>query len=103
MLTKYCLELFKKDKDIILYGSKSSKNRLPVFAFNLANIHPHDVGEILNRKHICVRTGYHCAQPLLKVLGTASTVRASFSFYNNKEDADLLFKELEKVKKIFKI
>lgn len=102
-LTRYCLRLFKKTKNVTLYGSKSPKDRLPVFAFNIANIHPHDVGEILNRRQICVRTGHHCAQVLHKVLKASSTVRASFAIYNTKKDADKLFKGIEEVKRIFKV
>ena len=102
-LTRYCLRLFQKTKNVTLYGSKNAKDRLPVFAFNIGNIHPHDVGEILNRQQICVRTGHHCAQILHQVLGVSSTVRASFAIYNTKKDADKLFKGIEEVKRIFRI
>lgn len=102
-LTKYGIREFNKIKNIEFYGSKESKNRLPIFAFNISGIHPHDVSEILNRRKICVRTGHHCAQILLQTLNTSSTLRASFSIYNSTEDIDQLMKGIEVVKKIFKI
>jgi len=102
-LTKYGLEMFKKIKGVELYGSKNSKDRLPIFAFNIKGIHPHDVSEILNRKQICVRAGHHCAQVLLTTLRTSSTLRASLSIYNSTEDIDQLIKGIEEAKKVFKI
>jgi cysteine desulfurase / selenocysteine lyase len=101
-ITEYGIKIFKGIKNVKLYGSLNSKNRLPIFSFNIINIHPHDVSEILNRKQICVRAGHHCAQVLLAALKTQSTLRASFSVYNSKEDLDKLVKAIEETKKIFK-
>jgi cysteine desulfurase/selenocysteine lyase len=101
-LTECGLKAFNKMKNVQLYGSKNVKNRLPIFAFNLTNIHPHDVSEIFNRKQICVRAGHHCAQVLLSVLKTPSTLRASLSIYNSTEDINELVKGIEKVKKFSK-
>lgn len=102
-LTEYGIEALNRIKKIEVYGSKNSKNRLPIFAFNVLGIHPHDVSEILNRSQICVRAGHHCAQVLLQALNTSNTLRASFSIYNSAEDMDQLVKGIETTKKIFKI
>jgi cysteine desulfurase / selenocysteine lyase len=101
-LTEYGLQVFSKFKNVQLYGSKNAKDRLPIFAFNITSIHPHDVSEILNRNQICVRAGHHCAQVLLTVLDTPSTLRASLSVYNSKKDIDELVKGIEEAKKVFK-
>lgn len=102
-LTEYGIEELNKIKKIKVYGSKISKNRLPIFAFNVLGIHPHDVSEILNRTQICVRSGHHCAQVLLKTLDTSNTLRASLSLYNSTRDIDKLIEGIETAKKIFKI
>jgi len=102
-LVKYGLKTLNKIKGIKIYGSKKSKNRLPIFTFNILNLHPHDVSEILNRNQICVRAGHHCAHVLLQSLNTAGTLRASLSIYNSTEDIDKLVKGLEETKKIFKV
>lgn len=102
-LTEYGFEMFKKIKGVELYGSKNSKDRLPIFAFNVMGLHPHDVSEILNRRQICVRAGHHCAQVLLQTLGVQSTLRASLSIYNSTQDIDQLIKGIEEAKKVFKI
>ncbi len=73
-----------------------------VISFTLPNIHPHDIAEILNRYHICIRAGHHCAMPLMKYLGLPGTARISLGIYNTKEDIDELVKGLTEVKKIFK-
>jgi cysteine desulfurase/selenocysteine lyase len=100
-LTEYGLKALNKIKGIKIYGSNKSKNRLPIFAFNISGLHPHDVSEILNRSEICVRAGHHCAHVLLQSLNTQSTLRASLSIYNSIEDIDKLVKGLEEAKRIF--
>jgi cysteine desulfurase/selenocysteine lyase len=102
-LTEYGLKTLNKIKGIKIYGSNKSKNRLPIFAFNLSGLHPHDVSEILNRSKICVRAGHHCAHVLLQALNTPGTLRASLSIYNSAKDIDKLVKGLEETKRIFKI
>jgi cysteine desulfurase/selenocysteine lyase len=102
-LTKYALKAFSRLKNFTLYGSQQPADRLGVFAFNLKNIHPHDVAEILNRHKICVRAGHHCAQPLLRVLEVESTVRASLYLYNSPQDIDNLVSALADTAKIFAI
>ena len=77
--------------------------RAPVIAFNVDGIHPHDVASILNEEGVAVRSGHHCAQPLMKVLKQAAVCRVSFGIYNTKEEVDRLIVGIEKVKKVFKI
>jgi len=70
-------------------------------SFNLDGIHHYDTGLILDKMGIAVRTGHHCAQPLMRTLGTEGTVRASFALYNTKEDADMLMEGIEKVRMMY--
>jgi cysteine desulfurase/selenocysteine lyase len=102
-LTAYALQSLLVIKDFHLYGPQDAVNRLGVFSFDIANIHPHDIGDILNRKHIAVRTGHHCAQVLMKALGVSSTARASLYLYNTKEDIDMLVEGIKEVKRVFKL
>lgn len=102
-LTEYGIEALRKIKKVAVYGSKKSNNRLPIFAFNVLGVHPHDVSEILNRRKICVRSGHHCAQVLLQALNVPSTLRASLSIYNSIKDINQLIRGVEETKKIFKI
>ena len=72
-----------------------------VVSFNLGSIHHLDVGTLLDRLGIAVRTGHHCAQPLMDRLGISGTVRASFALYNTKEEVDALVAGIERVRKMF--
>lgn len=80
-------------------GSTSSK--VPVFSMTVDGIHPHDIGSILDLSGVAVRTGHHCAQPLMTRLGVPATARASFSIYNDEDDIDALVKALWKTKEMF--
>ncbi|OGD96928.1 hypothetical protein A3F02_00540 [Candidatus Curtissbacteria bacterium RIFCSPHIGHO2_12_FULL_38_9b] len=102
-LTKYALERFSKDPDIDIFGPKDLKERGPVVSFNVANIHPHDVASILSEEGVAIRSGHHCAQPLMGVLGIDFACRASFGVYNTKEEIDWLIEGIKKVKKVFRI
>jgi len=99
-LTKYALDKLNKVKDIKIYNNHLSK-RLGVIAFNLKNIHAHDVASLLDEEGICVRSSHHCAMILHKKLGINASVRVSFYIYNTKKDIDKLIKGLLKVKKVF--
>ena len=79
-----------------IYGT--SKNKTSVISFNIENIHPYDVGAIIDKLGIAVRTGHHCAQPIMDFYKIPGTVRASFSFYNTFEEVDLLYNALIKAK-----
>ena len=80
-----------------LYMTPNEENHSAVISFNIKGVHPHDVASFLDMDGVCVRSGNHCAQPLLRYMGLDSTCRASFSIYNNKEDVDKLVNGLKKV------
>ena len=88
-------ELSKLDY-LTLYLTPNEENHSGVISFNINGVHPHDVASILDSEGVCVRSGNHCAQPLMRFLGIDSTCRASFYFYNTKEDVDRLVKALNK-------
>ncbi len=94
-------ELFKLDY-LTLYMTPNEEKHSSVISFNIKGIHPHDVASILDTEGVCVRSGNHCAQPLMRFLGIDSTCRASFYFYNDKEDVDRLVKALNKAYDMFK-
>ena len=94
-------ELSKLDY-LTLYMTPHNDKHSSVISFNIKGIHPHDIASILDTEGVCVRSGNHCAQPLMRFLGIDSTCRASFSFYNDKEDVDKLIKALDKAYNMFK-
>ena len=83
-VVNYALDELSKLEFIDLYTTKNRQNHSAVISFNIRGIHPHDVASILDSCGVCVRSGNHCAQPLMRFLGIDSTCRASFYFYNNK-------------------
>lgn len=94
-------ELSKLDY-LTLYTTTNEKNHSSVISFNIKGVHPHDVASILDSEGVCVRSGNHCAQPLMRFLGVDSTCRASFYIYNTKDDVDKLVKALDKAYNMFK-
>lgn len=100
-LTKYAYEELSKLDFITLYGPKDLQKRSGVFSFNVNGVHPHDVASILDSQDVCVRSGNHCAQPLLRYMNLDSTCRASLYVYNTKEDIDRLVKALIKTRDVF--
>lgn len=100
-VVNYALDELSKLEFIDLYTTKNRQNHSAVISFNIRGIHPHDVASILDSCGVCVRSGNHCAQPLMRFLGIDSTCRASFYFYNNKEDVDRLVEALKKAYKTF--
>lgn len=98
-LYRYALAKIQAVEGIRLIGT--AEKRASIISFLLGNIHPFDCGMMLDKMDIAVRTGNHCTQPLMKFFGIDGTVRASFSFYNTKEEVDYLIESLEKVKKLF--
>lgn len=98
---EYAREQLSKLGYIDLYLTPNKENHSGVISFNIKGIHPHDVASILDSQNVCVRSGNHCAQPLLRFMGIDSTCRASFYFYNTKEDVDKLVAGLEKAYKMF--
>lgn len=93
-------ELSKLDY-LTLYITPNKEKHSSVISFNIKGVHPHDVASILDSEGVCVRSGNHCAQPLMRFLGIDSTCRASFYFYNTKEDVDKLVKALNKAYNMF--
>ncbi|WP_298546967.1 cysteine desulfurase [uncultured Aquimarina sp.] len=90
--TKKLLEI----EGLRIYGT--SKNKTSVISFNIGTIHPYDIGSIVDKLGIAVRTGHHCAQPIMDFYKIPGTIRASFSFYNTKEEIDTLVEALKKAK-----
>ena len=94
-------ELSKLDY-LTLYTTPNEENHSSVISFNINGVHPHDVASILDSEGVSVRSGNHCAQPLMRFLGIDSTCRASFYIYNTKDDVDKLVKALDKAYGMFK-
>ena len=88
----------KNIEGIILYGNLELKSS--VVSFNIKNIHGYDIGVLLDKQGIAVRTGHHCCQPLMNCLGIEGTVRVSFAFYNTKEEIDVFIEALIKAIKM---
>ena len=106
-LTRYCMEQLQTIPDIHVYGpnlilgSGPDTKKDAVVSFNVGNIHHLDMGTLLDRLGIAVRTGHHCAQPLMDRLGISGTVRASFALYNTKEEIDTLVAGIRRVAQMF--
>ncbi|MDO9154684.1 MAG: cysteine desulfurase [Paludibacter sp.] len=94
-LTKYAELRLKEIEGMRFFGTSNEKSA--VVSFLVGNIHPYDIGMLLDKLGIAVRTGHHCAQPLSDALGIPGTVRASFAFYNTKEEIDLFIEALKRV------
>ncbi len=101
-LLKYAREQLSKLEYLDLYLTPNEDNHSGVISFNIKGVHAHDVASILDSQGVCVRSGNHCTQPLMRFLGIDSTCRASFYFYNTKEDVDRLVEALNKAYNIFK-
>ena len=103
-LTRYCMEQLQTIEGMHIYGpaiSGSSADKDAVVSFNVGTIHHLDMGTLLDRLGIAVRTGHHCAQPLMDRLGISGTVRASFALYNTKEEVDALVAGIRRVSQMF--
>jgi len=100
-LTAYALGRLAQLEDIITYGPRDASQRGGVISFNYPDIHPHDVGTILDREGIAIRAGHHCAQPLMRRFDIAGTARASFYIYNTREEVDALVQGIEKARAFF--
>lgn len=100
-IVEYAREKLSKLDYLDIYMTPNAKNHSAVISFNIKGVHPHDVASILDSENVCVRSGNHCAQPLMRFLGIDSTCRASFYIYNTKEDVDRLVDGIEKAYKMF--
>ena len=101
-LLDYAMEKLSELDYLELYVTPNSKNHSGVISFNIKGVHPHDVASILDSEGVCVRSGNHCAQPLLRYMGLDSTCRVSFYIYNTKEDVNKLVSALNKAYNMFK-
>ena len=95
-LLEYGTLKLKEIEGLRIYGT--SKNKTSVISFNIEGIHPYDIGTIVDKLGVAVRTGHHCAQPIMDYYKIPGTVRASFSFYNTKEEIDVLIEAVKKAK-----
>jgi cysteine desulfurase / selenocysteine lyase len=100
-LVAYGLDRLRRIKGLRLFGPQDAADRIAVFSFALAGVHPHDVATILDAEGIAVRAGHHCTQPLMRRLGVPATTRASCYVYNTTEDLDRLADSLDKAREIF--
>jgi cysteine desulfurase/selenocysteine lyase len=98
-LLRYATEKLQQIEGLQIFGT--SKHKSPVISFLINGIHPYDMGLLLDHLGIAVRTGHHCAQPLMGALGVEGTMRASFAFYNTKEEVDALLAGIERVVRMF--
>ena len=100
-LLEYAKTELEKLDFLTLYMTPNKENHSSVISFNINGVHPHDVASILDSEGVCVRSGNHCTQPLMRFLGIDSTCRASFYLYNTKEDVDKLVVGLKKAYSMF--
>lgn len=102
-LTSYLLKGIISISGVKVIGPVDMKDRGGVVSFTVDGVHPHDVGQVLDQYGIAVRTGHHCAWPLMRKLNLVGTTRASLYLYNSKSDVDSLLESIEKVKSYFKV
>jgi len=98
-LLRYATERVSAIEGVRIIGT--AKKKASVLSFVIDGIHPHDIGTILDQEGIAVRAGHHCAQPVMQRFNVPATARASFAFYNTKEEIDVLAQTIEKVIEIF--
>jgi cysteine desulfurase/selenocysteine lyase len=98
-LLTYATQRLEAPGDVQIFGRAAEKSG--VLSFAVGNIHHYDTGMLLDKLGIAVRTGHHCAEPLMRVLGVEGTVRASFALYNTKEDVDILTAGIERIRSMF--
>jgi cysteine desulfurase / selenocysteine lyase len=102
-LVRYTMERMREIEGITIYGPLQPSARGGVIAFNLGDIHPHDLATIMDDRGIAIRSGHHCAQVLMRRLQVSATSRVSFYIYNNKEEIDLFVQALYDARRLFKI
>ncbi|NSB15612.1 cysteine desulfurase [Clostridium beijerinckii] len=100
-LTSYALEKFQELSYVKLYGPKDLSHRGGIISFDIEGVHPHDVASVFDSHGVAIRSGNHCAQPLMRYMGINATCRASFYFYNTKEDVDKLIEATKKTYEMF--
>ena len=100
-LTEYALTAFQELEEIKVYGPRDVEYRGGIISFYGGDVHPHDIGTMLDREGIAIRTGHHCAMPLMNKLSVPATARASFYIYNTEEEVDLLVSTLKATLRYF--
>ncbi|HEX04946.1 MAG TPA: aminotransferase class V-fold PLP-dependent enzyme, partial [Bacteroidetes bacterium] len=100
-LSAYALRKLTELPFITLYGPSTAEDRTAVFSFNVQGVLPDDIAQLLDADGVAVRTGHHCAQPLVEAFGCSSTVRASGYLYNTKKDIDSLIESLKRAYSLF--
>jgi cysteine desulfurase/selenocysteine lyase len=95
-LVEYATEQLLTIDGLKIYGTAA--NKTSVISFNIEGVHPYDIGSIVDKLGIAVRTGHHCAQPIMDFYKIPGTVRASFSFYNTKEEVDKLVEGVKRAR-----
>ena len=101
-ITDYALTHLSQLEDIVMYGPPDPRERGGVVSFNFGDLHPHDIGTVLDHHGVAIRAGHHCTQPLMRTLGVSGTARASFYVYNTPEEVDVLVEGLEATRDFFK-
>lgn len=99
-MTSYALKALQELGNVKVYGPLDATKRGGVVSFNFSEVHPHDLGQILNDSGIAIRAGHHCCQPLMRDLKVSGTARASFYIYNTEEEIDVLVKALQGADKV---
>ncbi len=100
VLTAYALKKLHRIKGITIYGPKNARLKGGVIAFNVGGVHPHDLATLLDREGVAIRSGHHCAQPLMQKFGVMATARMSFSVYTTKRDIDQCVAAIVKASKV---
>ncbi len=98
-LVAYAVEALASVPGVTLVGTP--RHRAGAVSFTVSGVHPHDVGMILDHEGVAIRAGHHCTQPVMEFYGLPATNRASFAFYNTRDDVDHLIAGLEKVREVF--
>jgi len=99
-LVAYALKKLRRIKGVTIYGTLNARKKGGIIAFNVDGIHPHDLATLLDREGVAIRSGHHCAQPLMQKLGVKATGRMSFSVYTTKQDIDQCIAAIEKAKRV---
>jgi len=102
-LTKYALDKLSKFDFLKIYGPSNVNKRAGIITFSNPVVHPHDIATIIDQEGVAIRAGHHCAQPLMNKLGVLATSRASFYFYNTKEEIDIFITALQKAFDYFEV
>ena len=102
-LASHLREMLEEVGEVTAYGIRGGAEQGGAVSFNVADVHAHDVGTILDRRGVAVRAGHHCAQPLMERLGVAATARASVYLYNTHAEIDALGEALGDVRRVFRV